>query len=133
MSRTVYEKRCSLRGEPAIERFVYALLPPLKAYGLPRVPVVVDRLYDCVIGARAGPHLEYTYYDFAGDPYQSPVKTQRIESRRLAHVSTGQPLDVSIGIDDVAWGGVEVHLRFAGEAADVEELKKAVQPLTAGC
>jgi hypothetical protein len=92
-----------------------------------------DHSHNCIIGNQDGARLEYIYDVSEGNDWQSRETRQTLRSHQLVHTTTGETLARFIDIHDVAWAGTTLELRFEGAAAEIEEIKKAVQEARAGC
>jgi hypothetical protein len=115
-----------------MEPFVKVLLPLLKSYGLPHGQQKFDQSHNYIIGTPDGARLEYIYDVSEGNLYQSYETRKTLRSHQLVHTATGESLSLFIDIHDVEWAGTTLELRFEGAADEIEELKKAVQPVFAG-
>jgi hypothetical protein len=133
MSQAVYEERRSAKVSASMEPFVKMLLPLLKSYGLPDGQQEFDHSHNCIIGNPDGARLEYIYDVSEGNSYQSYETRQTLTSHQLVHATTGESLTLFIDIHDVEWASTTLELRFLGAAAEIEELKEAVQSVLAVC
>lgn len=115
-----------------MEPFVKVLLPLSKSYGLPHGQQEFDHSHNFIIGTPDGARLEYIYDVSEGNLYQSYEIRQTLISHKLVHATTGESLTLFIDIHDVEWASTTLELRFEGAADEIEELKKAVQPVLAG-
>jgi hypothetical protein len=132
LSQTAYEERRSAKVSASMEPFVKVLLPLLKSYGLPHGQQKFDQSHNYIIGNPDGTRLVYIYDFNEGNLYQSAEGRQTLRSHQLVHTTTGEALSLFIDIHDVEWAGTTLELRFEGATDEIEELKKAVQPVLAG-
>lgn len=135
MSRTIYqEKRGLLKDKTSLDDFISAVMPILRVYiaagewGETRRSD--DSNWEMTLGDEQNAYLKHTvsippYTDI----YSGYEGYESFRSYQLIHPTTNEKLDVYICISRMVFTFDEIEIEFEGEVGEVENLKKAVQPV----
>jgi len=135
MSRTIYhEKKVLLERDTSLSYFITVIMPILRVYMAAdewrKTRYSDDTNWEMTLGDEQNAHLKHSLFLWSSDDiYTGYNGSESFRSYQLIHPTTNEKLDVTIRINRMVFTPDEIEIKFEGETGEVENLKKAVQPV----